>query len=712
MIGTGRTLERSPPAPRITRQTLASINSHTTDPQHQIQLLTGVPPTNRRRSDTLNTNLTVINSNEQIILQQQQRQTMNTDNLINNNNINAANNNLNNNNNNDNQQLAANGDARPDPIITASGNGANDQQNQQQPLQNQPPQNQPPQNQALQNQALQDQQQQQFQQQLEQQLQQRQQVLERQFLQQQQDQQQQLQVLQTQLAEAIERQRQNELQAENQQRELEIERANRERIQQQLTQMTNNNRPQQQSSSTNQIIPNSNANASHNLSTFGTNIHQQAPIQINQQPQTSFPLQSTSQINNSQANNRINNLNQQINTQSQPNNPTVRFNLPPTSIQLQSTPALSNSFSNFPYPDVSTIQAASSLQQLIQTQQQHLNNMQLQMEALIRSTQSQSQNILPQVNSLNASNHQPIIVMHPPDIIKLEPYDGTTDIFEFIKKFKDLAIVNQWNETYQASMIVSYLVGDARDTFNSMDITTKLNIYLILEQLKKAYAKNDAVYLTEFQTFKPKHDQTVRDFASKIKSLINRGAYMPDNVKEVHLKNKLILNLPSSLQPVFQVQEPKLTFAELISDVERVMFKFDLNNTETVNINKVSTNNNQNSQSRNSQQNGNFRQNNSPYNRHNRPNYQQSNNNNYSQNQKAENQQNANQNQHHQQHRHREHTNNNHGQYSNQNSSYQRRPAFTNSQNYSNNSNYTRAQSPKRNESPRKQVSFEDQQIK
>ncbi len=267
--------------------------------------------------------------------------------------------------------------------------------------------------------------------------------------------------------------------------------------------------------------------------------------------ETSFPLQSANQINNSQANNRINSLNQQINTQSQPSNPTVRFNLPPTSIQLQSTPALSNSFSNFTYPDVSTIQAASSLQQLIQTQQQHLNNMQLQMETLIRSTQSQSQNILPQVNSLNASNHQPIIVMHPPDIIKLEPYDGTTDIFEFIKKFKDLAIVNQWNETYQASMIVSYLVGDARDTFNSIDIASKLNIYLILEQLKKAYAKNDAVYLTEFQTFKPKHDQTVRDFASKIKSLINRGAYMPDNIKEVHLKNKLILNLPSPLQPVF-----------------------------------------------------------------------------------------------------------------------------------------------------------------
>lgn len=87
MIQTGKTLTRSPPnnTPRITRYTFSNINSHITDPQQQIQLLSGIPNTKRQQPNLFEANRNIINSNEQILLQQfqQQNQIMSEDSINN-----------------------------------------------------------------------------------------------------------------------------------------------------------------------------------------------------------------------------------------------------------------------------------------------------------------------------------------------------------------------------------------------------------------------------------------------------------------------------------------------------------------------------------------------------------------------------------------------------------------------------------------------------
>jgi hypothetical protein len=355
---------------------------------------------------------------------------------------------------------------------------------------------------------------------------------------------------------------------------------------QQQQQPQSQSQPSQQQPTTNNLVQQQQqAFANNQLSILSQNLRSQRSNQLTSH-QPIAPQSSNSNVNvNSQADVNQATTNQPLLNQT--NNRQVQFNL-----DQQSTPISTNLVNSFQYPDLSSIQAASQLQQLINTQQQQMFIMKQQLDKILSQNQSQMQQttITPQLAPiLNSSLQQPIIVMNPPNIVQLEPYDGTTDVFEFIKKFKDQAVVSQWNEVYQTSMISSYLVRDARDCYNAMDSLTKLNINSIIDHLKKTYAKNDAVYLNEFQNFAPHHDQTIRDYASKLKSLINRGSDTSEKSKETYLKNKLISSLPMPIRPIIQLQESKLNYADLVADIEKIMVKFDLDNAETININKATS---------------------------------------------------------------------------------------------------------------------------
>lgn len=65
-----------------------------------------------------------------------------------------------------------------------------------------------------------------------------------------------------------------------------------------------------------------------------------------------------------------------------------------------------------------------------------------------------------------------------------------------------------------------------------------------------------------------------------------------------------------SIRPIIQLQESKLNYADLVADIEKIMVKFDLNNAETININKVTS-----SESKNCNENQHHRRSNqnSPY---------------------------------------------------------------------------------------------------
>jgi hypothetical protein len=188
-----------------------------------------------------------------------------------------------------------------------------------------------------------------------------------------------------------------------------------------------------------------------------TNQIQQQAFANNQLNNISQNLRS--QRSNQQTNHSVvaqpSNLNANVNTQTNanqaaPNQPLlnqnhnrhVQFNL-----EQQSTPISTNLLNSFQYPDLSSIQAASQIQQLMNTQQQQMLIMKQQLDQILSQSQIQHTTTTPQLTPiLNSSFQQPIIVMNPPNIVQLEPYDGTTDVFEFIKKFKDQAVVSQWNE--------------------------------------------------------------------------------------------------------------------------------------------------------------------------------------------------------------------------------------------------------------------------
>ncbi len=486
-------LERSPPSNnvRITRHTLSNINSQITNPQQQLQLLSGIPNAKRQQPNLFETNRNIINSNDQILLQQLQQQNQIMSNDLNINNLNP----LSDNNNglppvdDSNQINSANQPQLPNqsnqPVIIS---------NETQPAQgdlppnllNQPPNlHDPPvnENQHLQN--------------IDQQNGanqpidpnnlansnnnnsnpvQNNNVLNNDYVQN--------------LLSQLEAQRSALAQAETERNSLQTQ-LNLITVQNQASQSippVQQQQPQpqsqplqQQPTTNNSVQQQQQAFANNQLSILSQNLRsQRSNQQTSHQP-------TAAQTSNSNVNvNSQTNVNQATANQPLLNNRQVQFNL-----EQQSTPISTTLVNSFQYPDLSSIQAASQLQQLINSQQQQMFIMKQQLDKILSQSQSQitpqqtqQTQITPQLAPiLNSSLQQPIIVMNPPNIVQLEPYDGTTDVFEFIKKFKDQAVVSQWNEVYQTSMISSYLVGDARDCYNAMDSLTKLNINSIINRL-------------------------------------------------------------------------------------------------------------------------------------------------------------------------------------------------------------------------------------
>jgi hypothetical protein len=81
------------------------------------------------------------------------------------------------------------------------------------------------------------------------------------------------------------------------------------------------------------------------------------------------------------------------------------------------------------------------------------------------------------------------------------PYDGSTDVYDFLEHFELAAVLLKWDEETQTVSMPAYLKGDAKLCYNELSDTEKKDIKVIKGKLMKECGKSPERYLQEFHVF-------------------------------------------------------------------------------------------------------------------------------------------------------------------------------------------------------------------
>ena len=98
-------------------------------------------------------------------------------------------------------------------------------------------------------------------------------------------------------------------------------------------------------------------------------------------------------------------------------------------------------------------------------------------------------------------------------------YDGSTDPNEFIKMFKCQALMFNWTDEKQASILELLVVGKAERAFNELSEDDKKVKERIFAKLKEKCVVSTESLFTEFTRRRPRVNESFAQFASALQEL-------------------------------------------------------------------------------------------------------------------------------------------------------------------------------------------------
>jgi hypothetical protein len=78
-------------------------------------------------------------------------------------------------------------------------------------------------------------------------------------------------------------------------------------------------------------------------------------------------------------------------------------------------------------------------------------------------------------------------------------YNGTHDVDVFVEKFQAVALLGNWSNLYQITVLPTYLEGTARAVYDKLTAIQKQNVDVILQTLRDQLAVNSSIYLKQYE---------------------------------------------------------------------------------------------------------------------------------------------------------------------------------------------------------------------
>lgn len=158
-----------------------------------------------------------------------------------------------------------------------------------------------------------------------------------------------------------------------------------------------------------------------------------------------------------------------------------------------------------------------------------------------------------------------------------KPYDGTTDVYEFLKRFELAATILEWNTAKQATCISAYLTGDAESRFDLMTTEDKKDIAKIKEHLIKECGRDSSQYLCEFYDRCMDVGEQPKAYGLELQKLLKKALpKLSDDDRDQILRVQFLKNLPPHMQGLAEFTSTK-SWSDLLNAVDKSYAKFDKN---------------------------------------------------------------------------------------------------------------------------------------
>ena len=146
----------------------------------------------------------------------------------------------------------------------------------------------------------------------------------------------------------------------------------------------------------------------------------------------------------------------------------------------------------------------------------------------------------------------------------MHAYDGSSSPKEFVRQFKIQAFMLGWGDNAQAQVIPFYLVGKARQVYETLNEDERTQIDTILNRLETSCAPSKSAMLRDFNARSPHAGETYVQYGAALQELLVKAVpTMAPDERLILLRNQLCLQLSDSMQQLVQFNV-RLSWEELL----------------------------------------------------------------------------------------------------------------------------------------------------
>jgi len=131
----------------------------------------------------------------------------------------------------------------------------------------------------------------------------------------------------------------------------------------------------------------------------------------------------------------------------------------------------------------------------------------------------------------------------------LKPWDGSTDVHEFVDQFETLSVSMTWNDKAKADNLPLQLTGNAKRRYKLMSEADRKDVSIVLKFLKKEFGKSSGQYFLEFCKLDYDVSEGPKSFGLRLEELLGRAfPELEAKTKEVMLIAQFVDKLPEYIR--------------------------------------------------------------------------------------------------------------------------------------------------------------------
>ena len=198
-----------------------------------------------------------------------------------------------------------------------------------------------------------------------------------------------------------------------------------------------------------------------------------------------------------------------------------------------------------------------------------------QREEQARQREHELQLVNAQNQTTNQPNHNNETNRNTSKIPKIPAFSDDKDLIDsYLQRFERFAEINKWEREEWAVYLSALLTGKALEVYSRLSDDDAMNYQTLKNALLKRYNLTENGYRQKFRTCKAQMDESIDEFATRMKTYLEKWIELSDSektyegIRDLILKEQILDACPSSLKIHLQERETN-NLEELLKVAEK-----------------------------------------------------------------------------------------------------------------------------------------------